>query len=311
MAFDVAVLWFYLEPEGEGPAPGTYLGSAIRGGFGRSLRRTVCVTHLRDCHPCPLQPRCPYVYLFETPGAEKAGSFHLDRAPHPLVICPPGPEEPVHDLLAVRTVLIGPAVNYLPHVIWAFHSLGLSGLGAQRSPYILRSVEVDGGGKPSTLWEASNPVLLKAGYRPVRIGDESAQPTPASRVRLRFCTPLRIRFQRRLCTRLTFPVLMTNVLRRLHLLDQVHGDGGWRFDHAELIRAAESVRCTAYELRWHDWTRYSSRQNTKMQLGGLLGTVTFEGDLGPFMPYLRAAELVHVGRNTSFGLGRMVIEEVH
>jgi len=41
-----------------------------------------------------------------------------------------------------------------------------------------------------------------------------------------------------------------------------------------------------------------------MALGGFVGTATFEGDLAPFVPFLRLGEIVHLGKGISFGLGK-------
>lgn len=43
---------------------------------------------------------------------------------------------------------------------------------------------------------------------------------------------------------------------------------------------------------------------------GLLGTLALEGNLGPFVPSLWLAELVHVGKATSHGLGRIRVKLV-
>jgi hypothetical protein len=54
-----------------------------------------------------------------------------------------------------------------------------------------------------------------------------------------------------------------------------------------------------------DWQRYSNRQERKMDFGGLLGTVELDGDLAPLAPLLRTAEVVHVGKGATFGLGKL------
>ena len=77
----------------------------------------------------------------------------------------------------------------------------------------------------------------------------------------------------------------------------------------ELIQAAASVGVRESRLRWRDWRRFSTRQKAEMKLGGLVGEVTYEGELAPFLPFLRAGELTHVGKGTSFGLGRYILRE--
>jgi hypothetical protein len=72
-----------------------------------------------------------------------------------------------------------------------------------------------------------------------------------------------------------------------------------------LLQTAGEVRIAAADLRWHDWQRWSQRQNAAMMLGGVLGSLTLEGDLAPFVPLLRTAEVVHVGKGATFGLGKL------
>ena len=63
-------------------------------------------------------------------------------------------------------------------------------------------------------------------------------------------------------------------------------------------------------LHWHDLPRYSSRQKTRMKLGGFMGKIFFSGSLLPFEEaLLSAAELFHLGKNTSFGLGRIEVND--
>ena len=40
-------------------------------------------------------------------------------------------------------------------------------------------------------------------------------------------------------------------------------------------------------------------------LGGLVGTAAYEGDFAEFLPWLLWGQLVHVGKNATFGLGRI------
>jgi len=67
------------------------MGSAWRGGFGRALRRAVCVTGLPTCPGCRFEASCVYPYLFETaPGGEGGILAGYDRVPNPFVLARPG-----------------------------------------------------------------------------------------------------------------------------------------------------------------------------------------------------------------------------
>jgi CRISPR/Cas system endoribonuclease Cas6 (RAMP superfamily) len=43
-------------------------------------------------------------------------------------------------------------------------------------------------------------------------------------------------------------------------------------------------------------------------MGGFTGSITFGGDFGSFMQFLLLGEQVHVGKGTSFGLGKYEIK---
>ena len=41
-----------------------------------------------------------------------------------------------------------------------------------------------------------------------------------------------------------------------------------------------------------------------MKMGGLIGKISFKGNLEEFMPLIQLGEFIHAGKGTSFGLGR-------
>ena len=73
----------------------TYLGSTLRGAFGRAFRALCCPA--RPGEACPASETCPYPLIFETappPGAEALGT--PEESPRTFVIAPPPASAPAY-----------------------------------------------------------------------------------------------------------------------------------------------------------------------------------------------------------------------
>lgn len=129
----------------------------------------------------------------------------------------------------------------------------------------------------------------------------------AKRLSLSFITPTRLKFEGKLTPKLEFHILIRNLLRRISLLTYFHCGFDLKVNFKELIKLSENITIKSNNLSWFDWERYSTRQKSKMKMGGIIGTITYEGVLKEFIPILLLGEYLHVGKGTSFGLGKYVI----
>lgn len=286
-------------------------GSALRGGLGHRLKRAVCVQpQTTSCDPCPLVHNCAYSYLFETrppPGSEVLRTHR--SVPVPFVLRPPLDARtvvPAGERIAFGLVLIGRAVHYLSHFLVLFRDLGMVGLGRKRGKYALREV-----------W-AVHPLrgeerLVYDGERLKGTGievtaeevDAWAEGETGERLTVRFLTPTRLKHAGVLVReRVEFHVLVRALLRRLSSLAYFHSGRRWETDYSRWIAQAERVRVVASDLRWEEWGRFSGRQRRWMEMGGLVGQITWEGDLAPFRGLLALGMLTHVGKGTVFGNGQ-------
>lgn len=302
-----------------------YKGSTLRGGFGHAFRKVVCVFRDRPCGDCLLQEKCVYSWTFETPIPKEAQMMRkYTSAPHPFVIEPPADDGKNYqrgDDLSFGLILIGRAIDYLAYYIYTFEELGKMGIGRSKGKYQLTEVAEEGLALPAPT--APSPPAGEGEYLPrkkiiYRGEDKMLSGTngpvrwpeiigslPPPRVRLSFLTPTRIKYENSLTNDLEFHVLFRNLLRRISLLSYFHCD--YKLDDRgfkDLIEQARDVRTINQKLHWHDWERYSNRQETRMKMGGVMGEITYEGDLTPFWPYIRLGEYVHVGKGSSFGLGK-------
>ncbi len=283
-----------------------YAGSAWRGAFGRSLKRLVCVTRERVCPDCMLYRSCAYPYVFETPPeADTPMLRKVNAAPHPFVLLPEhaGPQ-PAGAAITLLVTLFGHGNRQLPYVLHALDQAGQHGIGRDRGALHLDRVAQHTDGA----W----PVIYRPGGRliPQAPALASVEPCPPA-LRIRLHTPLRVKRDGRnvVPEQFDFAAFFGPLLRRISMLIRCHGETALVTDFADLMRSARAVPIPAQKLRWQDWTRYSSRQNTTMQLGGLVGSFDLAGpDLAPFWPYLWLGQWTHAGKGTSMGLGHYTIE---
>jgi len=291
-----------------------YQGSALRGAFGYALRDAVCVVRNRECRECLLKSGCVYSYAFETPPpAESEMLRKYTSVPHPFVLNPMTGEKGLYKPgmpLRFGMTLVGRAVEYMPYFVFAFMKMGKRGVGKGRGKFrVTRINALDSSGTPAeAIYENE---ILRASETVLTSEDvtELARTASSDRVSLTFLTPLRIRYQNSFRGEIQFHILIRNLLRRLSSLLYFHCGQRLDIPFREIIRRAESVRLIRSETRWHDWERFSGRQKRRMKMGGVIGTVSYEGELGEFLPLLIPGAWVSVGKGTSFGLGSFELSE--
>lgn len=290
-----------------------YKGATLRGGFGQALKRVTCALRNQECGSCLLRERCVYLYLFETPPGSDAEMMRLyPAAPHPFVIEPPETEARsfgAGGTLDFGLVIIGKAVDHLPYFVYAFTCLGEQGLGSRRGKFRLEAVLASSAQGPVPVYNHESQVLKGALPYPtwdavLKRCDELAG---ADRIRMTFCTPIRIKFNGRFVEDPQFHHLTRSLLRRVSSLSYFHCGRKLELDFRGLIAKAERIERTDCNLSWYDWDRYSSRQKQRMSLGGFVGSATFRGEFRDFLPLLALGEVIHAGKAAGFGLGRYEI----
>lgn len=139
----------------------------------------------------------------------------------------------------------------------------------------------------------------------------SAASSHALHLTVSFETMTRLKFEGSLNDRPEFHVLIRSLLRRISSLLYFHHGTKLDMDFRGFISQAERVRLAVQRTRWVDWERYSSRQDTRMKLGGIVGTATYEFDdpnlTALFLPWLLLGQYVHVGKGVTFGLGAIYV----
>ncbi|CAK0751731.1 CRISPR-associated protein Cas6 [Gammaproteobacteria bacterium] len=289
-----------------------YAGSALRGVFGAALRGVVCMTGMKTCPGCGLLRTCPYPQIFESPPPLiKEGEKPMAVYPNPYVIEPPprGTREYLPGArLVFHLVLAGRALIQLPLLIFAWQRAFERGIGPGNGTATLHRV---------LLIEETGEIEI---FTPVegKICDHETVVTVPSwkdrqEIPLRILTPMRIQKEGSPVgpERLTPRDLLVTLLRRVSQVAEIHMSQSLKANYQELAQQAMIIGVHG-RLTWRDWTRHSRRQQQEMTLGGVVGNWVLTGHLEPFWPFLYLGQWLHVGKNSTFGLGQYrIIEEIH
>ncbi len=287
-----------------------YKGSTFRGVFGLALKKVVCALKRQECEECLLKKRCVYALVFETPLAfEPPEGLRVSVAPHPFVIEPPTTDQTefeAGEYIDSSLILFGDVNDNLPYFIYAFDQIGKIGLGrrinGRRAGFTLKSVSSNGiavySDKDKKIRQRSFVDRLEI---PVSTNHEDTR----FRIKVSLKTPLRLKYANKLKTDLPFHVLVRAMLRRISSLCICYAGGEPDLDYKGLLNRAADIAIEDNGLKWHAWERYSNRQKQRMPLGGMLGEIIYNGRLTEYLPLLDICSKVHVGKNTSFGLGKM------
>jgi len=284
--------------------------TVVRRALGRALVERFCPFGEPRCQPrgggrvagelCDLEASCPYGVLY----AARQG-----RPPFALHVPPPRGETG-----SIEVTSYGPACRLYPWLVATLAGACRRGLGKERRRWDLREVlYVHGdrsrerlcGGDVTELTSVLNPRELPLGDAPA-VGARSVAVT--------FLSPLRLLRDGKLLPGDEPVPLALLVARILDRLQGVYGASASELlepaKRREWEAAASRVEVVSDDTRWVEVEDYSARKGSELLLGGKVGRTVYAPEAAPFLPILRAGEILHVGKNPTAGCGRMAVDFV-
>jgi hypothetical protein len=248
----------------------------FRGALGLALRHVCCSDACPGARGCAKAAECAYAMLFEPRWDEGPSGYH--DAPRPFVLrCPAS--------LTVRLNLFDVRAP-LEKLEAAFRAIANAGIGPGRAKVSLRSFE-------------PQPVLRLSLWGKPAIG----------RVTIRFATPTELKSAGAVRREPEFALLIERLAERVWALGSLYQQ--WPpWDYRELLEEARLVQLVDWEWRYEQRQRRSSRTGQTHPLGGFIGTATYEGPVGNFLPLLEIGRWTGVGRQTVWGKGEIQVAQV-
>jgi hypothetical protein len=285
-----------------------YLGSTLRGALGRELKKICCrKSYESNCMDCEYKSECYYTYFFVNLREQSEDMPYANMTnPNPFIIEPPLDGKRKYnpgDRLEFNITLIGNSTNYLPFIMISIENMLLKGLGYKRHIFMLEQI-LDYYTKIRIYSKG------KLYYENIKINIwfPSIKDISLSEAAIKFITPFRFSTYGRIKEDLDFVILIKNILRRLSILAVLYCGNESDIDYKKYLDKARNIATENSNLRWHDWERFSNKQNTKIKMGGFVGDIVFKGNITPFISFMEIGNIIHIGKGCTMGMGKYEME---
>lgn len=261
----------------------SFLGSTLHGVLGWALSANPGV----------------YRYMFENRRYEGGGydivNPYIIEQPRSQIVYQQG------DLLSFQFILLGKATEYVEDIVKLLSQVKWFELGAERKRFTLIDIIQENRLEPiwrlgRTDWNAAVSEMISSRAFFYKSGN---------RCSVHLLTPLRIRRGGKLVQEVDFATIIRNITNRIQAITERYGGFIDKDVAASLCELSKSIETVSSNVYVTEIKRYSTRRKTKLDMSGLLGSVTFAGELSPFIPWLEAARILHIGRNVTFGCGQI------
>ena len=280
-----------------------YKASAIRGGIGEMLLRANCIRD-RNCDNCDFESECivrrtMYSKMEIQPEFMSAG----DSVGY-VTECEDYREEfSEGDELRFNLLLFGKTIVYFSQYLNAIYALGMNGIGKDHSRYRIISVKntmnkdilVD-----NNINMDEYKVGMIADYIAYRRRQAEKEPLKGE---IAFRTPLTVKYRGEEIKSFAIEPIYEAAKRRVYMLDCFEGIESNGMEQNPALPAVTGEEHHKVAIR-----RYSNHQESTMMLHGIQGSLTLEELPDEMLDILFAGELMHIGKNTSFGFGRFRIQ---
>ena len=286
-----------------------FWGSILRGAFGRNLKRVSCLNKKeRNCFECKFRNICVYFYTFESSFENNKPDFlkNVEYIPHPFILEPSFNKKNIYlknEKFEFNLILIGLKTNYyLPFYISAIIKMGQFGLfNNENSRFELEKIETI---------DLKNVYSINEGFKfdfkfenDIKIINEEIPKNSINEITINFLTPTRIVNNGKYISEPSFYIYFKSILSRFISLSYIYNELIIE-KPKDLIIHSKKIKIKKSKLYWYDWETFSGRQKNIIKLGGIIGNIIYEGDIKPFLPFIIIGKYIHIGKNTSYGLGK-------
>ena len=265
-----------LKPHDIKPLP--FIGSTLRGSFGVSLKKVLCINPSYECNGCFAKDSCLYYDFYEEKN--QAHQYRFDFALNPKT----------YDF---SLYLFENASEKLPYVISALHKmLTEQGLGVKREKFEIDQISCN----DHVVFKDGSFDLKNANAKEFEVSDFQKS------VKVSFKTPLRMKYQGKLLNQKPpLESLLYSISNRLSEIKKLP---------KTKLTFTPAYKEKSHDIKFLDQSRRSNRQKTKLQIGGVVGDIMYEKIDEKSLILLQLGEIIGVGKQCVFGMGKIEVKNL-
>lgn len=308
LAFKKAVFSLKLEQPCKIPRNACFV---LRSVLGKELRSMCCVMRQNNCSTCMMKYTCIYSWIFESPVNRAAVKSRPDMASHPFIpeITGDYSDSKEYSSLTYSITLVGKGISYLPYIYYALRKAGEHGLFRERIRFTVQDIACEG----QSILLSEDTIDADFGDRVFTVESEmEVESFSQYSVSVDFTTPFRFKKQGSYESDIHAGDVLLACFRRFHSLVNLYSDQSPPEEELTSLFKLDDLKSRIVReksnLSWKEQVYFSSRQKRAMKLGGVQGVLHFTAELSPFeLKMLEAGSLFHIGKNSSFGLGKIEV----
>ena len=285
--------------------------SALRGGMGQALILTNCFKD-ENCPACDFREDC-LVRRMMYPEMKIRPAFMKTQDSEGFIVECENHDEWFQqgDTLNFNLLLFGRSIAYFSQYLQAFYTLGMMGLGKDHLPFhIIRVTNTTGDTlvKEMDVFKEKFRVATIEEYVKYRLTSTEMRSysDSASVYRLIFHSPLTLKYGGQMQKSFSPEAVLAAAERRLYILNCFEG----RKENEDFVRVPAIDHTPILQDQYvfgENVKRYSGTHHSKVTFSGIRGWCELANLDDTALTLLLAGELVHIGKNTSFGFGRYTL----
>lgn len=291
--------------------------NTFRGAMGYALRHISCIQRKSNdkyaCNSCSLANSCAYSICYETNRTHLKidfDNFKSFEIPHLMNIDSGFPGNTIvkaGEKFTFNVRLLGNAVTVAPYIIVAAQNAGLRGIRDSKAELV--SIVDDFSEK--IIWSKQKDNIVLPEIENFTVHEPDCNNTESCELKLNLVTP--VAFKNKQTGKITrepnFNRIIGSLMRRYTFFEATEGRKlNWHFN--EISELAKQVRISGMNIETVCWERYSTRQNQRIPVSGIMGTVNFIGPVAGFEELLNAGEILRCGRSITLGQGRINVARI-